>query len=182
MDGGTSFLTGHFDNVIWQSGILGCHSQNETVYGSAEMNVLAGDVTFKTVTSSNNSETANFTRTFGNNFNADLNLGGGTVNVCSGAPQGFDITINFDLPYRASSIFHPDARTSVSESDEQQFQHLGFRFEDVVFTPNGRGKMIIRMRRVAEERTDKTIRVKISGGLQQGGAYTGEAKIKFVCP
>lgn len=39
MDGGTSYLTGYFENVIWQSGILGCHSQNDIVYGSAEMEV-----------------------------------------------------------------------------------------------------------------------------------------------
>lgn len=159
-----------------------CERSREFTSASGEMEVVSGDVTFKTVTSSNNSTTANFTRTFDNNFSADLDLGGGTVNVCSGTPQGFDITINFDLPPNASSVFHPDQRTSVSETDEQQFQHLGFRFEDVVFTPRGRGKMIIRMRRVAEERTDKTIRVKISGGLQQGGSYSGQAKIKFVCP
>jgi hypothetical protein len=39
MDGGTSYLTGSFENVIWQSGILGCHSQNEIVSGTSEMDV-----------------------------------------------------------------------------------------------------------------------------------------------
>ena len=68
MDGGTSYLTGYFENVIWQSGILGCHSQNETVSGSAEMEVRpsVGIDNFKAV---GKNQTVKVKVTVGNNPN-----------------------------------------------------------------------------------------------------------------
>ncbi len=141
--------------------------------------VVLNDILFTTVTNDVNSNTASFSSGVGTPT-ATVNLGGGRQ-VCTGDRSSFNITINFDLPPGAESIFHPDTRTFISEGADAQYNYISFNFDGTSYT-SGRGKMNINLRRMRPNSTGNSIGIRITGGLETGGSYSGNARVIFTCP
>jgi hypothetical protein len=178
LGGNTTWFSGQYTYYYWFDGGFDCFLQEwlQEDYGPI---TVAERLTFTTVSNNVNNQSSNFSTGFGTET-ASVNLDGGRQ-VCVGSRTDFNITVNFNLPPGAQSIFHPDSRTFVSDSEDQQFQYLSFSFEDVSYSLR-KGKMIINLRRVRPTASDNSIRIRITGGLQAGGSYSGNAKVTFTCP
>jgi hypothetical protein len=178
LDGETSWSA---DYWFWQYQDDGMDCYNISGYTSTGGPItVANDILFRTVNNDVNSEVATFSSGGIGTQTATVSLAGGRE-VCRGSRTSFNITINFDLPPDAVSIYHPDARTFVSDDEDQQFQYLSFRFEDVSHSLR-RGKMIINLRRVRPAANNNSIRIRITGGRQGTGSYSGNAKVILNCP
>lgn len=155
-----------------------CQYSPVDAFISALCDVLAQDVIYKKVTFSNTN--ANFDA-----FNrATLNIGGaaGGTGACSyGASNEFMIVIDFKMPVGANAIKHPDSRTFVSDSSNQQFQYTSFGFQNVDFSTEN-GQMWIRLFRTHRGPKD-SVSVNITGTYQdQVGVWSGGGTVHLVCP
>ena len=90
-------------------------------------------------------------------------------------------SINFDLPYKASSIAYLPGDSYISDSPNQQFQYIDANFDGTGFT-TGDGVMNITVRQVRPTATNKGFKVHLEGGLSSGGKYVDEGKVHFTCP
>ena len=176
---GDAYLTANWTGQFWWADATEACLPDEIPVNRTANLIVPSAILFKTLSNDVNSEIATFSQGIGSQT-ANVNLSGGRQ-VCTGSRTSFNITINFDLPPDAVSIFHPDSRTFVSDSETQQFQYLSFDFQDVSYSLR-RGKMIINLRRVRPTAADNSIRIRITGGLQAGGSYNGNAKVTFTCP
>ncbi len=156
---------------------MDCYRTLEDLTISGPIAVVSA-INFTTVINDVNNQSSSFSSGAGIQI-ANVNLGGGRQ-VCTGNRTAFNITVNFELPPGATSIY-TDSRTFISDGATQQFQHLSFSFEDVSYSL-GRGKMIINLRRVRPDETNNSIRITIRGGMQDGRSYTGTARVNFICP
>ncbi len=151
-------------------------------YDTVATAVLANDLDFKSVSNDVNNNVGAFSSNDGiTTQTATVNLSGASHTVCGANRTSFNITVNFDLPFDAVSIYHPDARTYITDSPKQQFQYLDFNFDGTSYS-NGKGKMNINVRQVRPTATDNSFRIHIEGGRQGGGSYSGNARVKFTCP
>jgi len=150
-------------------------------YDSVSTTILANDINFRTVSNDVNSNVGTFSDNDGiTTQTATVNLSGASHPVCGANRTSFNITVNFDLPPGATSIFHPDARSYVTDSPKQQFQFLSFNFDGTSYS-NGKGKMNINVRQARPTATDNSFRIHIEGGLQAGSSYKGNARVRFTC-
>ena len=156
-----------------------CEHSLEQVAANALCSVLNQEVIF------NMARFANISAPFNSSIPpiATLNLseatGGGVV--CAQESAGRFI-IDFRMPPGANAIRHPSSRTSVSESDQQQFQELGFGFQNENYV-TGSAQMWINLRRVRPTAPNNEVGVTITGTYQNlTGEWSGRGRLRLVCP
>lgn len=179
---GLANIQARWDSYGW-SGDSGnpneCIPSYQNILASALTEVLNQDVLLQTVSFSDKSaDFAAISRA------ATLDIGsaiGGSA-ACSGGSNLFTIVIDFDMPVGADSIRHPDARTFVSDEENQQFIYTNFGFQNVNFTTR-RAQMWIRLQRGRPNAPSNRVGFTISGTSSgQTGLWNGGGRVHLVCP
>ena len=141
--------------------------------------VLGRDVHYRQVRFSN--KIANFDSF----YNASLDLGsaaGGGAACAGSASNSFTIYVDFDMPFGATSILHPNGNTFVTDNDNQQFRLVSFGFQNVEFTPTQTGTMWITLFRIPSKPSDR-VDFRISGVKSgQVGIWSGSGRVHLQCP
>ena len=119
-----------------------------------------------------------------NSFNtATLNIRpavGGSSACATDASNAFTIYIDFDLPLGANSIKHPDSRTFVGETEQQQVRYIAFGFQDVDYSTR-KGTMWIKLFRIPSKPSDR-VSFNITGTFSdKTGVWSGGARVHLKC-
>lgn len=109
---------------------------------------------------------------------------GGSGYCYGGASNQFNLTIDFQLPSDATSVFM-DGQSFVGENPKSQFQRASnLTFSNISLTDpkTGRVSFNVFRKRPASDFSDNKVRVTIAGRRSGGGSYTSTARIKLTCP
>jgi hypothetical protein len=151
-------------------------------YDTDSVTVQASDIDFDTVSNDVNDKIGNFSSNTGNSMQtATVNLSGASQTVCGANRTSFNITLNFVLPYNATTIAPVPGDSKISDTSNQQFQYLSANFDGTGFATRS-GVMNITVRQVRPTASNNSFKVHIEGALRSGGRYYGDARVKFTCP
>ena len=174
MSPGEATITAQWMNFSWiEAGPSNCWYSEYPGQDSAPMTV-GDDIIFHTATNDFNNQSASFSTGPGVR-SATINLSG---QACTNQTF-FHVTINFTLPFDSSSI-HTDSRSFFTNGVDKQFEHFGFRFEDVSHSSHT-GKLVLTLKRIRPNASDNINRFVISGARQGGGSFIGAGRLVFNC-